>query len=287
MFTPFSPNISFAIKASNIHSMDEFMKMNKEDSFLTSLNISSCSISMVDPYKNVLATIQIPDTSCDFVISNIVWNKHFHIHDEICWIEFMVNHRLKKMNHYMYDYSDPMFVCETNGIHVYALTYYKPDNNAVPFKCHHYLKTSPNCYSKFKHNPDMLDFVLENTSDECFMLMNFLVKHSNISNDWNTLSKYVRTDDVLVITDDQFEFNVRPYLSITPTLIHIHLPKLIIQSNDVSIIDTEIKKQLGFIPSILYKAIKQKSITIVFKPFKSTVMDKYTKDMIKTFYKLN
>ncbi len=183
MFTPFSPKISFLIKAPNIHSVDEFVSMNKEKSFLTALNISSCSISQVDPVMNVLTTIGVPSTSGDFIISNISWNKHFHIHDQICWVEFEVNHRLKKMNKYMYDYSDPMFVCECNGIHVYVLSHHKQNDNSKPYKCHHYLKNSPNCYSKFKHNMQLLEFVLENTVDDCFDLINFLVKHSNISND--------------------------------------------------------------------------------------------------------
>lgn len=287
MFTPFSPNISFAIKASSISSINEFIHMNKEDSFLTSLNISSCYISQVDSFKDVLSNINVPDTSMDFVISNISWNKNFHIHDEICWVEFTVNHRLKKMNTYMYDYKEPIFICELNNIHVYVLSQYEIKNETIPIKCHPYMKTSPNCYSKFKHNPKMLEFVLENTTDDCFHLMNFLVKHSNVSNDWNTLSKYVRTDDFLVITDENFEFNVRPYLSITPTVIIVHLQKLIIRSTDITSVDSEIEKQLGFIPSILYKAIKHDHIIIVFKPFKSNTLDKYTQDMIKVFHKLN
>jgi hypothetical protein len=287
MFTPFTPKISFLIKASTIHSVDEFIHMNKEKSFLTSLNISSCSISQVEPVMNALTTIDIPSTSVDFIISNIDWNKHFHIHDEICWVEFMVNHRLKKMNTYMYNYSEPMFICECNGIHVYVISQYESKDKTKTYKCHHYLKNSTNCYSKFKHNIQLLEFVLENTVDDCFNLINFLVKHSNISNDWNTLSKYVRSDDVLVITDENFEFNVKPYISITPNIINVHLPKLIIWSNDVSVIDSDIDRQLGFIPPILYKAIKYDYIIIVFKPFKSNVLDKNTKEMIKAFYKLN
>ncbi len=101
------------------------------------------------------------------------------------------------------------------------------------------------------------------------------------------MSKYVRSDDVLVITDENFNFNVKPYISITPSVISVHLPNLIIWSNDVYIIDYEINRQLGFIPAILYKAIKHDSIIIVFKPFKSNVLDKHTKEMIKAFNYLN
>lgn len=286
MFTPFAPNISFIIKAPTIHSVNEFIYMNKKDSFLTSLNISSCSISQLDPIINVLTTIDIPTTTIDFMISNIVWNKHFHIHDEICWIEFIVNHRLKKMNDYMFNYKEPMFICELNGIHIYVSSDCYNSQNLFHFKCHPYLKTSPNCYSKFKHNSEMIEFVLDNATDDCFDLMNFLVKHSNISTDWNILSKYVRSDDFLVITDDHFDFNIRPYLSITPNTIGIHLPKFIVKTNDVNIVDTEITKCLGFIPPILFKAIKKDHIIIVFKPYKSNSLDKYTQDLVKVFRKL-
>jgi flagellar biosynthesis protein FliQ len=117
--------------------------------------------------------------------------------------------------------------------------------------------------------------------------MNFLVRHYNISTDWNTLSKYVRSDDLLVITDNDFQFNARPYLSFKPNLITVYLPSYIIWSNDVSIINSTLENELGFIPSILYKAIKDDHIIIIFEPFKSNKLDAYTKNMIRIFHKLN
>jgi hypothetical protein len=287
MFAPFSPNISFVVKSSNINTLDEFISMSKNYSFLTLLNILSCSISESEPFNNVLKTIDVCNTTKDFVISNIVWNKHFNIHDEICWTQLMINHRLKKMNSYMYNYTQPMFICNIDDLYIFVLSYNTIQDLSIKLKCPPYLSSSPNSYSKFKHNPELLEFVLENVKDDCFNLMNFLVRHYNISTDWDTLSKYVRSDDILVITNNDFQFNVRPYLSFKKNVITVYLPSYIIWSNDVSIINLTLENDLGFIPSILYKAIKDDHIIIIFEPFKSNKLDTYTKNMIRIFHKLN
>jgi len=287
MFSPFAPKISLVVKSKQNLTLDQFISMCKENYVLTTMNISTCSISEVEPFTKVFTTIEIENTTKDFVLSNIIWNRHFNIHDEICWSQLLFNHRLKKMSSFMYNYIEPMFIADMNDTYVFVLTNHINTSSSIRVKCPPYTKISQNCYSKFKHNPQLLEFTLENATDDCFDLMNFLVRHTNISKDWNTLLKYVRTDDFLVITDESFEFNVRPYICISPNQITVHLPKFIIWSNDVTIVNSEIEKEFGFIPEILYKAIKYDHIIIIFKPFKSNVDDTYAQNMIRLFHRLN
>jgi hypothetical protein len=287
MFKPSKHDICLLIKLKDITSIESLISYDNDCHMFTQYNILSCFISMVETIPNVMSTVPVIDTTHDFILHNITWNKTFHVNDNICWDQMMIDHRLLKMKAYMHSYKEPLFVSEivdkTRQLYTYNMM--NTITDYVLYKVKPYTKTSPDCYCKFKHNTKMLQFVLENANDNCFILMNFLHKHSFISNDWETLAKHVRKDDLLVITNPEFTINTGS-LSIQPKLIKVNLPPLYIKMEDKDSIDTIINEKIGFIPLIYYKAIKNDSIVVVFSSFVSTEKNEYTKRMIRAFHSL-
>lgn len=305
MMKPVNLNTSLLFKVKNVNTLDEFIKDVKDGDITTSLNISSCSISMTTRVNNTLHTIEPNDTEVDFVMSNIIWNKHFHLNDRISWIQLENNRRLTSIQKFIDQYTDPIFICEFGDIQVFTYNGNIPEG--VMYKTPLYLKSSPDSYNSAmmysKHNPDLLNYVLThvNSIDECYSMFRFINKHSFITNDWDLLATMVRDDDFMVLPIKSFEFKFNKKIHIIGKHATIHLPMTIfaIPTIKLSILDTYIHTVIGFNPKILYKVIIEydsnfklkypdySEVIVIFKPYNSTVDNPFTNKMINAYHKFS
>lgn len=155
-------NTSLLFKISDINSTSDFIHMNNHIySFITTTNISSCLITMIEPIHDILTTIDIIPTSSDFVISNISWNKYYH--PNFIWIQSIINHRLSNVMKFKHLYSQPIFICDLyyndTFIQIFTINTY-PSTGKIfhslpfdPFIIHDpYLSIKPNQISIILNN---------------------------------------------------------------------------------------------------------------------------------------
>ncbi len=303
MMKPVSLPISLLFKINGVDTIENFTQYDKENAMLTGFNIYTGIITPTTPLET-LTTIVPNKTTNDFIISNIIWNTHFHLNTDISWIQLEVNRRLKSMSSYMHMYSSPMFLCEIGDVQVFI--YNNNINEGIKYKPPPYFKSSTisynNAVSNWKHTNDLLDYVLTSVNNikECFIKLSFLNKHSFISNDWKSLSQLIRDDDFLVVIND-YEFKCNPCLYITNQSATIILPPTVfaIPTDRLSDLESYMTKLLGFVPDIMHKAIimsdtkfnskyqDYSKVVVIFKPYNGNPKHTMTTKMINAFYTLS
>lgn len=291
MIPTLSP-ISILLKFQDINSIDDFISMDKQHRILTGFNISSCSISIIDSTDDYLSTIPVFNTSVDFIISNIIWNDHFHLNDDISWRQLIFNKRITSMSSYFNN--KPLFICDY-GIFM-AFTYHSIPTHSihyiVTYKFHKSLTSYFYASKSARNHVPLLNFVLDHVSsfDDCFRLTLFLSEHLFISDDFISLFSFfdIFPSYFLVITNPSFRFKQKGFASINTHSINICIPPISLFITDLSTIEITLINLFGFTPYVRFLAINtlfhdSYHVIVVFNSHSSSSFDSITSNYFRAF----
>ncbi len=262
---PIQIPISILIKFKDILSIDDLISFDKQHRILSSFNIYSCSISIINSTHHYLSTIPVLTSNVDFIISDIIWNDHFHLNDDISWVQLEFNRRISSMASYIFDYKIPLFICDCQLFQVFTFT--SPSFNSIPYSVNYHFKNSNfsyfNASKSARGNLDILHFALTHASSEhdCYLITLFLSNHAFISNDYISLFPFYNKfpPQFLVITDPSFRFKHKAFSYITNNSISVSIPpiSLFIPFHSISLntVHYLLFKFFGFNPIILYLAV--------------------------------